>query len=92
MKQPDLFAGNPADLPLFSGTPQRAQDEQFTPSPAGPKQLTFKEWMQEVDRACIDVLGVGTPDLPDMLFADWYKLGYQAQDAIDNILENLRDM
>jgi hypothetical protein len=92
MKQPDLFAGNPADLPLFSGTPQRAQDEQFTPSPAGPKQLTFPEWMKAVDSACSGTLGVVTADLPDMCFRDWYEAGYQTQDAMDEILENLRDM
>lgn len=41
------------DLPLFSNTPARANDERYTPRAAAPKQTTFQSFQEENKRAPI---------------------------------------
>lgn len=33
---------------------------------------SFENWLANVDRAVITILGVGINDLPDCPFRDWY--------------------
>lgn len=51
--------------------------------------MTFKEWMEEVDRAIArTVLGVTSLDLADQPFRDWFDDGMSAAEAATLTLQD----
>lgn len=43
--------------------------------------MTFKQWMKEVNREVISQAGVSVHDLGDQPFSDWYESGMTPQEA-----------
>jgi len=52
---------------------------------------TFEQWMKRVDQVLINYCGVGTDDLPDCTYRDWYDERLRPIRAANKALRNARD-
>jgi hypothetical protein len=50
--------------------------------------LTFEEWMAKVDRVIAAHCGLGSGDLADQTYWDWWNDGVSPRDAAEMTLED----
>lgn len=50
--------------------------------------MSFKKWMQQVDRYIAWLVGLGADDLADQCWRDWYDDGASPREAATEALAN----
>jgi len=51
-------------------------------------ELTYRQWMIEIDKILLNKLGVSTSDLADFCSRDLYDDGVSPEEAVLDVLEN----
>ena len=54
-------------------------------------EMTFEEWMAEVDHFCYAKAGLSIYDLPDCCFRDWYDDGMSPRRAAADALRETQE-
>jgi hypothetical protein len=52
---------------------------------------TFEEWMVEVNKVVETKVGLGTDDLPDCCYRDWYDNGVSVKSAAARAIRSAKE-
>ena len=52
------------------------------------EDISFDDWLEEVDRLIQEKVGVSLYDLPDQRYRDWFEDGFDPVMAMEYVLDN----